>query len=113
VYLRFVCPQRTRKTNQKVTLRVCICIFRVRVDTDSNKAKIPKNLKAQICLIHVFKGGGDKFSEIQLCGKRGVNLEKGDPDVECLWIRCHYFIYVNRKLGPISTARPIWSNTSQ
>jgi hypothetical protein len=23
-----------------------------------------------------------KFSEIQLCGKRGVNREKGGPDVE-------------------------------
>ena len=28
------------------------------------------------------------FSEIQLCGKRGVNREKkgGCPDVECLWM---------------------------
>jgi hypothetical protein len=29
----------------------------------------------------------NQFSEIQLCGKRGVNREKGGPDVECLWLR--------------------------
>ena len=27
------------------------------------------------------------FSEIQHCGKREVNREKGGPDVECLWLR--------------------------
>jgi hypothetical protein len=29
--------------------------------------------------LHVFKGE-NKFSEIQLCGKRGFNREKGGPD---------------------------------
>ena len=33
--------------------------------------------------IHVFKG--KTISEIQLCGKRGDNQEKGGSEVECLW----------------------------
>jgi hypothetical protein len=31
-----------------------------------------------------FSGGNKLFSEIQLCGKRRVNREKGGPNVECL-----------------------------
>lgn len=46
----------------------------VSVDTDCNKAKICKNLKhkyGQKCVIHEIKEGGNKLSEIQLCGKGG------------------------------------------
>jgi hypothetical protein len=28
------------------------------------------------------------FNEIQLCWKRGGQLGKGGPDVECLWSKC-------------------------
>jgi len=67
----------------------------VSVDTYSNKAKIFNTnmfntfIYGGKCLIHVFKGE-NKFSEIQLCGKGGVgvNREKGSPDVECLCIDC-------------------------
>ena len=36
-----------------------------------------------LCLIHVFKGK-NKVSEIQLCGKRDVNRDKGGQDYTCL-----------------------------
>ena len=34
---------------------------------------------------YTYLRGENKFSEIQLCGKTGINREKEGPDVECLW----------------------------